>query len=729
MSARDRFALELDPLATLLAERREVGGGLDRRDFLRLVGGGIAVFVTLGPDDLFAQGRRAYPEDLNAYLRIGEDGRVTVFTGKIEMGQGVETSQAQMVADELGVSLAMIDMVMGDTDRCPWDAGTWGSLTTRMFGPVLRAAAAEARLVLLGLAAQRLGVARSALDAADGVAFVAADPARRVAYAELARGRQIARLVGEKAVLKQVRKFAVMGRSPARFDGRAKVTGAALYAGDIRRPGMLHARILRPPAHGARLASVDTAAAETLPGVRVVRDGDLLAVLHAEPDGAAAALAAVRATWEPVPSEPDGESIFEHFKSAAGEPREIARAGDPEARLAGEVFQSTFRKGYVAHAPIEPHGALAELVDGKLTVWASTQTPFGTKDTLAAALELPPEKVRVITPYLGGGFGGKSAHRQAVEAARLARAAGAPVMVAWTRAEEFFFDTYDPACVVEVRTAADESGKLTLWAYDVWAAGARSAELFYDVPDVRIRSFGGRMVAGTEQRIGEAFHPFAVGPWRAPGANMNVFARESHLDRVAARLGLDPVEFRLRNLRDGRMRRVLETAARAFGWQSGPGPTGRGQGIACGIDAGTYVALAAEVEVDRATGAIRVKRVVCAQDMGIVVNPEGAKMQIESCITMGLGYVLAEELRFAGGRISDTNFDTYELPRFSWLPEIESVLVANDELDPQGGGEPAIVPMGAVVANAVFDATGARLDRLPMTPERVRAALAEVANA
>jgi len=724
VSALDRLGLELDPLAALVTERRAVGGGLDRRDFLRLVGGGIAVFVTLGPDDLFAQGRRAYPEDLNAYLRIGEDGRVTVFTGKIEMGQGVETSQAQMVADELGVSLAAIDMVMGDTDRCPWDAGTWGSLTTRMFGPVLRAAAAEARLVLLGLAAQRLGVARAALEAADGVAFVAADPARRVAYAELARGRQIARLVGEKAVLKQVRKFAVMGSSPARFDGRAKVTGAALYAGDVRRPGMLHARILRPPAHGAKLASVDTAAAERLPGVRVVRDGDLLAVLHAEPDGAAAALAAVRATWEGVPDQPDGESIFEHFKAAAGEPREVARAGDPEARLAGEVFQSTYRKGYVAHAPIEPHTALAELADGKLTVWASTQTPFGTKDTLAAALELPPEKVRVITPYLGGGFGGKSAHRQAVEAARLARAAGAPVMVAWTREEEFYFDTYDPACVVEVRTAVDGAGKLTLWAYDVWAAGARSAELFYDVPDVRIRSFGGRMVAGTEQRIGEAFHPFAVGPWRAPGANMNVFARESHLDRVAARLGVDPVEFRLRNLRDERMRRVLETAARTFGWRSGRGPTGRGQGIACGIDAGTYVALAAEVEVDRASGAIRVKRVVCAQDMGIVVNPEGAKMQIESCITMGLGYVLAEELRFAGGKILDTNFDSYELPRFSWLPEIESVLVANDELDPQGGGEPAIVPMGAVVANAVFDATGARLDRLPMTPERVRAALA-----
>jgi CO/xanthine dehydrogenase Mo-binding subunit len=298
-------------------------------------------------------------------------------------------------------------------------------------------------------------------------------------------------------------------------------------------------------------------------------------------------------------------------------------------------------------------------------------------------------------------------------------------MVAWTREEEIFFDTFDPAAVVEFTTAMNGEGRLTLWAYDVWAAGKRSADLFYDVPNVRIRAFGGRMAA-SEQRTGEQFHRFAVGPWRAPGANMNVFARESHLDVAASAAGLDPVEFRLRNLKDARMRRVVEAAAAAFGWKPAKGPSGRGQGVACGIDAGTYVALMAEVEVDRATGKIRVRRVVAAQDMGIVINPDGAKMQIEGCVTMGLGYTLAEELRFDGGKILDKNFDTYELPRFSWVPKIESVLVANDELDPQGGGEPAIVPVGGVIANAVFDATGARLFRLPMTPERVREALAKV---
>jgi isoquinoline 1-oxidoreductase len=491
---------------------------------------------------------------------------------------------------------------------------------------------------------------------------------------------------------------------------------------------MLYARIVRPPAHDARLASVDTTAAEKLAGVRIVRDGDLVAVLHARPDAAAAALAAVRADWVSPPPGPDTESVFEHLRTFRVEPQEVDRRGDPDGertRAAGTVVTSTFRKGYVAHAPIEPHAAVAEWADGKMTVWASTQTPFPTRDSVAEALGLPAGKVRVVTPFVGGGFGGKSAHSQAVEAARLARAAGVPVQVAWTRDEEIFFDTFDPAAVVEVAAAVDSGGRITLWSYDVWAAGGRSADLFYDIPNVRIRTLGGRMARG-EQRVGERLHPFAVGPWRAPGANMNVFARESHLDRVAAEAGLDPVEFRLRNLKDARMRRVLEAAAGKFGWKSAKGPSGRGQGVACGIDAGTYAALMAEVEVDRATGKIRVKRVVCAQDMGIVVNPDGARMQIEGCITMGLGYTLTEELRFDGGAILDRNFDTYELPRFSWVPKIESVLVKNDELDPQGGGEPAIVPVGGVVANAVFDATGARLYRLPMTPERVLAALKQV---
>lgn len=703
--------------------------GLDRRSVFRLVGGGVAVFVTLGAEDLFAQGRRPYPEDLNAYLLIGADGRVTVFTGKIEMGQGVETSQAQMVADELDVALDAVDMVMGDTDRCPWDMGTFGSLTTRMFGPVLRAAAAEARLVLLDLAAARLGVAREALTVAAGVVAVAAEAGRRVTYGELAQGRQIARLVGEKAVLRQVEQFRVMGRSPERFDARAKVTGAAQFAGDLKRPGLLHARILRPPAHGAELTSVDTAAAARLPGVVVVREEDLVAVLHPTPDGAATALAALRAEWSAPPAGPDTETIFAHLRRIATEPQQVDLRGEPEALLEGASgrLTSTFLKGYVAHAPLEPHVALAELVDGKMTVWASTQTPFPTRDSIVAALGLPEDKVRVLTPYVGGGFGGKSAHRQAVEAARLARATARPVAVAWTREEEFFYDTFDPAAVVEFTTALDGAGHLSLWSYDVWGAGSRGAELYYDVRNVRIRSYGAR--GSAIQRDGHRLHPFAVGPWRAPGANMNAFARESHLDIVAAAAGLDPVELRLRNLVDPRMRGVLAAAAEAFGWKSGRAPSGRGQGVACGIDAGTYVALMAEVEVERASGRIQVKRVVCAQDMGMVVNPEGAKMQIEGCITMGLGYTLSEELRFEGGRILDRNFDTYEIPRFSWVPKIESVLVANVALAPQGGGEPAIVPTGAVLANALFDATGARLLRLPLTPERVRTALAALTPA
>ncbi|HZF13160.1 MAG TPA: molybdopterin cofactor-binding domain-containing protein [Thermoanaerobaculia bacterium] len=392
------------------------------------------------------------------------------------------------------------------------------------------------------------------------------------------------------------------------------------------------------------------------------------------------------------------------------------------------LFESTYQKGYVAHAPLEPHTALAEPKDGRVTVWASTQTPFPLRDQIAQALQVDAQKVRVITPYLGGGFGGKSAGRQAVEAARLAVAVGQPVQVAWTRAEEFFYDTFDPASVVKVTSGVDGNGKITLWDYAVYAAGDRGAALFYDVPNARVRAFGGTTYG---PQSGSSVHPFATGPWRAPGARMNVFAVESQIDLMASTAGIDPLAFRLQNTADARMRRVLQAAAEAFGWKSAKAPagTGKGRGIACGIDAGTYVALMVEVAVDAASGAIRVLRVVAAQDMGIVVNPEGARMQMEGCITMGLGYVLSEELRFHGGEVLDRGFDSYLLPRFSALPKIQTVLVKNDALAPQGGGEPAIVPLGGAVANALFDATGKRLYRLPLTPERVKAVSAAASTA
>jgi nicotinate dehydrogenase subunit B len=702
--------------------------GIDRREFIRVVGGGVVVLVSVGPSTLLAQDRRhVYPEDLNAYLRIAEDGRVTVFTGKIEMGQGVMTSQAQMVAEELRVALDAVEMVMGDTDRCPWDMGTFGSLTTRMFGPYLRAAAAEARTVMLRLGAEKLGVPRGKVVVADGVVSVAGEPTRKVTYGELARGRRILRTVNDKAVLREPSEHTVMGTSPERFDAHAKVTGGAQYAGDVRRSGMLYACLLRPPAHGAKLVNLDTAAAAQLPGVTVVNQRGMVAVLHGDPEMAAKALARVKATWDTPKASFDTETVFDHLVRAAGPGEVVTTRGDVAASrtAAPHVFESTYHKGYVAHAPIEPHTAVAEFKDGKMTIWASTQTPFPTRDRIAHELGLSADKVRVITPFVGGGFGGKSAGLQASEAAALAKITGKPVQVRFSRAEEFFYDTFDPAAVVEVATALDAAGKITLWDYRVISAGERGAELFYDVPNVSIRASGAWRGEGT------GVHPFAVGPWRAPGANMNIFAKESQVDIMAAAAGIDPVELRLRNMSDERMRRVLRAAVEAFGWKPRPAPAGngRGRGVACGIDAGTYVTLMADVAVDRAKGEVKVERVVAAQDMGVVVSPTGAKMQMEGCVTQGLGYTLSEELRFRGGEILDRNFDTYELPRFSWVPRIDTVLVRNDRVASQGGGEPAIVPMGAVIANAVFDATGVRFYRLPMTAARIRAALAKAAEA
>jgi CO/xanthine dehydrogenase Mo-binding subunit len=304
-----------------------------------------------------------------------------------------------------------------------------------------------------------------------------------------------------------------------------------------------------------------------------------------------------------------------------------------------------------------------------------------------------------------------------VEAARLAKLVGRPVQVAWSRAEEFFHDSFRPAAVVKIRSGITDEGEIAFWDYHVYFAGTRGSEHFYDIADHATIAHGSGW-GGTPRS-----HPFATGAWRAPANNTNTFARESQIDIMAARAGIDPVEFRLRNLRDNKMRAVLRAAAEKFGWRPARPPSGRGYGVALGIDSGTPVATIAEVEVNERTGSVQVKRVVCAQDMGLVINPRGARIQMEGCITMGLGYALTEEIRFRGGQILDRNFDTYQIPRFSWLPQIETVFVEDKNAAPQGGGEPAIITMGGAVANAICDATGARVFQLPMTPERVTEAL------
>jgi len=698
------------------------GFQVNRREFLKIAGSGIFVFFAFG-DTLLLQpevwGREPLPKDFNAFLQIAEDGRVSCFTGKIEMGQGIVTSLAQMLADELDVSLAVVDMVMGDTDLCPWDMGTFGSMSTRFFGPPLRAAGAEARQVLLQLASEHLKIPVSQLAVENGVIFDAKNKTRQVSYGRLARGQKIERHVTQGVDLKKPHQFKIMNRPITRRDALEKVTGKAKYAGDIQIPGMLYAKILRPPAHGARLMDVDLSAAKQVEGVEVVRDGDFIAVLHKYPDVAELALDRVKATFDKPESDIDDKTIFNHLLKVAPAGESVSSAGDLKEGEKGSssLFERTYLDGYVAHAPMEPHTAVVKIEGDKATVWDSSQTPFRVKQNVARVLRFKEDRVRVISPYVGGGFGGKTSNPEVLEAARLAKLSGRPVQVAWSRAEEFFYDSFRPAAVVKIKSGITDKGRIGLWDYHVYFAGQRGSEHFYSIPHYRTMTYGSSW--GTRPGT----HPFATGAWRAPANNTNTFARESQIDIMAAGAGMDPLEFRLQNLTDEKMRQVLEAAAKAFGWKPGRAPSGKGHGIACGIDAGTYVATMAEVDVDRETGQVKVKRVVCAQNMGLAINPEGAAMQMEGCITMGLGYALKEDIHFKGGEIFDKNFDTYEIPRFSWLPEIETVIIDNKNADPQGGGEPAIITMGGVIANAIYDAVGGRVFQLPMTPERVKEAM------
>jgi isoquinoline 1-oxidoreductase len=701
---------------------------MDRRRFLKVTGSGIVLYFMLGDLWAFAQewrGReapRALPTDFNAFLKIGEDGRVTCFTGKIEMGQGVVTSLAQELADELDAPFDSVDMVMGDTELCPWDMGTFGSMSTRVFGQALRAAAAEARIVLVELASEHLKVPAERLATGNGSVFDKQDKQNRVSYAQLAKGRRIERHASGKVAVKNPSQFTIVGKSIVRRDAREKVTGAAQYAGDIRLPEMLYAKILRPPAHNAKMIDADLSEARQIEGVQVIQDGDFVAVVHKYPDMAELGLSKIKSKFDKPSADLDDKNIFDHLLKVAPEGRVLSKAGDLQK---GETdatvkVEKTYLDGYKAHAAIEPHTAIVKMDGNKATVWASTQNPFTLKQEVAKELGIAPEDVRVISPFVGGGFGGKTRNLQAVEAARLAKLTGKPVQVAWNRNEEFFYDAFRPAAIVTIKSGITGSGGISFWDYHVYYAGERGAQQFYNVPN------HSTTVHGAAWGSAPGSHPFATGAWRAPGNSTNTFARESHIDILAAKVGMDPLEFRMQNLVDKRMQHVLQVAAQKFGWKMARTPSGRGCGIACGIDAGTYVAAMAEAGVDKATGNVKVKRVVCVQDMGLAVNPEGATIQMEGCITMGLGYALKEHIRFKGQAVLDTNFDTYEIPRFSWLPEIETVIIDDKDADPQGGGEPAIINMGAVLANAIYDGTGARLFQLPMTPERIKEAMKKV---
>jgi nicotinate dehydrogenase subunit B len=682
---------------------------LSRRELFKRVSGGLVLFLYSSE---LAQAAEQLP---SAYLMVGEDGTITVFSAKVEYGQGVMTSLAQMVAEELDVPMQSMAVVAGDTKLCPVDSdgGTYGSLSTQNFGVnALRPAAARARALLVQLASSALNLPIDQLTTQGGFVVSRSDPAVRISYAALAGGKTVSATLAQTPKAKDYTQFTLSGQPVTRLDAIAKVTGRAQYTADIRVPEMLYARLLRPPARGATLKSVDTSAAEQIAGARVVRTGNLIAVLHEHPDMAERAWRLIKAEYNPVATVPNDETIYDYLLShATSSPRVLGQKGNVQTgeQQATTVREQTYYTPYIAHAPMEPHAAVAS-VDGSLTIWSSTQTPF----TDASAL-----RARLITPYIGGAFGGKISTTQAAsEAASLARAVGKPVCVAWTRDEEFLYDNFQCPSIIKIRSGLGPSGQMTFWDNQVYYVDDRGAALFYNVTNHRTRIYNTYADA----------RPFAGGAWRAPGANANTFARESHIDVTAAAAGLDPLEFRLKHLVDTRMRSLLEKAAASFGWSKAKAPSGRGCGLACGMDANTYVAMLAEVAVDQNSGEIKIKRVLVAQDMGRVINPDGARLQMEGGVMMGLGYSLSEEIHFQGSKVSDRNYLTYSIPRFSWMPKIEALLIANDSLGPKGGGEPPVITVGAALANAVFDATGARLNRLPMTPDRVLAAIAQSQN-
>jgi isoquinoline 1-oxidoreductase len=707
-------------------ERTHAGTEVSRRDLLALAGSGLFVLFSTGQAQAHMQTEKAperptFPTDFNAYLRIAPDGKVTGLAGKIEMGQGSRTVLSQLIADELDVEYDSVEMIMVDTDVSPWDMGTWGSLNVRQYSLLVRAAAAEARAVLLQMAAEKLDVPVDRLIVSAGVVSDRTAPDKKVSYGQLVNGKKIERHLA-KVPIKPYPELRLSKQHLLRKDALAKVAGKAEFSADVKLPGMLYARVVRPPAHGAKLKSADTNAAEKA-GARVIRDGDLIAVLHERPDVADHAIGLVRAEFDTPESNVDEKSIFAYLEKIAPPPQTIKESGNiaQGEKQAASIVEQTYMNAYGAHAPIETHSALASFENGKVTVWASTQTPFPLREEIAQTLKLPQTAVRVIVPYVGGGFGGKAASGQAIEAARLSRLLGKPVQVVYDRAEEFFYDYVRPAAVIKLRTGLSADGRIVSWDCKLIAGGEREAIPFYAFANQRTV-----FADGSADGNPNGMHFFGTGAWRAPSVNSNTFARESQMDILAAKAGVDPVEFRLRHLEDARMKRVLETAAKRFGWKTGKAPSGRGQGVALGMDVGTYCATVAEVGVDKATGAVKVHRMVVAMDPGVAVNPDGVLQQMEGATTMGLGYALAEELRFQGGKILDHNFDTYQLPRFSWLPEIECIIVETPGAPAQGCAEPPVVTVGAVLANAIFDLTGARLLQLPMTPERVKQALARV---
>jgi CO/xanthine dehydrogenase Mo-binding subunit len=684
---------------------------LDRREFLKLCGGGLLVCLTGLRSHAQESGRGSpeheLPQEISAWLHIDEDGRTTVFTGKVEIGQNIRTSLAQLVAEELRVPFGSITMVMGDTDLVPWDMGTFGSRSTPTMGPQLRNMAAAARQVLVETAARRWNADPAALKAENGK-ITGPKTGQSLTYGEITRGEKLMQTVAADPALTPAIEWKIAGKAVPKADGGDFVTGKHQYPSDIIRPEMMLGKVLRPAGFHATLVSVDTNAAEKLPGVKVVRDGDFVGVVAPDAWTAEQALAAIQAKWN-VPPQTSNQELFDYLRN---HPEEEDRSqphvtGPVEQALASaEVkLQQHYTVQYIAHAPLEPRAAVAEWNGDRLTVWTGTQRPFAVRDELAAAFRIPAKNVRVIMPDMGSAYGGKHSGECAVEAARLARAAGKPVKLVWTREEEFTWAYFRPAGWIEIRSGVDRNGKLLAWEHHNYNSGPSAINTPYDVADQLIQ-------------FHPAQSPLRQGSYRGLAATANHFARESHMDELAHAIGMDPLEFRLKNLSDPRLRAVFQAAADRSGWGKQKPVAGRGFGIAGGVEKGGHVATCVEVEADTASRRVRLVRVVQAWESGAIVNPNGLRNQIEGALVQAIGGALFEAVQFKDGRILNPHFAQYRVPRFSDMPQIDVVLIDRKDLPSAGAGEIGIVGLAPAVSNAIFAATGKRLRDMPMLADK-----------
>ncbi|MFZ0639793.1 MAG: molybdopterin cofactor-binding domain-containing protein [Candidatus Acidiferrales bacterium] len=687
---------------------------MDRRRFMKSIGGGIAVLLvakeTLGLQES-GRGRgmqEEMPREIDLWLHIPPDGPIAVFTGKVEIGQNIRTSLSQTVADELHVSLDAIEMVMGDTQLTPFDMGTFGSRSTPQMGTQLRRIAAATRDILVGLAAKQWNVDSGQLAAADGKVSDRSG-SRSITYAELAHGQSFAEMIPAEDPVTPATEWKIAGEPIHKIGARDFVTGRHKYTPDLKRPGMLYGKVVRPIAFGATLTSVDLSAAKAMAGVVAVRDGDFIGVAAPDELTAERAAAAVKAEWKTTPQSSSRE-LFDYLKkNAETDPQEENRFRQTKGSVADALssaahrLEATYTIAYIAHCPLEPRAALAEWNDGKVTVWTGTQRPFGVRQELTEAFHLPDDKVRVIVPDTGAAYGGKHSGECAEEAARIAQAAGRPVHLLWTREEEFTWAYFRPAGVIEVKGGVSADGMLTAWEFHNYNSGAAAIATMYEVPN----------------QLTE-FHPVNAplrqGSYRSLAAAANHFARESHMDDLAKACGMDPLEFRMKNLQDARLRDVYQAAAQQFGWQGRKKAPGHGFGIAGGIEKGGHIATCAEVAADRSSGEVQIVRVVEAFDCGAVVNPDGLKNSIAGAITMGIGGALYEAIEFDNGKILNPHFEQYRVPRFKDEPKIDVVLVDRKDQPSFGAGETPIVGLAPAVGNAIFDAIGVRLRSMPMLP-------------